>query len=109
MGFAACLAISLTMYLVRERRERSAFICRLLPAQREGLRGFKSIKGDWREFRDLCLDLAAAHERSGNETRENTPRNGPLPRRKPTTRIGRVMRLEGQENRAWIATSRPPD
>ena len=54
MGFAACLAISLTMYFVRERRERSAFICRLLPAQREGLRGFESNQGGLARVRGLA-------------------------------------------------------
>jgi len=38
---------------VRERRQRSAFITSLSPAQREGLWGFETVKGDWRAFKEL--------------------------------------------------------
>jgi hypothetical protein len=51
--FVGGIAITLTAYVVREQRQRSAFIARLSPAQREGLRGFETVKGDWRAFRDL--------------------------------------------------------
>ena len=53
IGFAACLAIGLTAHFVHDRRRRSAFIASLSPAQRERLRGFERVKGDWHEFRDL--------------------------------------------------------
>ena len=53
IGFVGCIAITLAAYVVRERRQRSAFIASLSPAQREGLRGFETVKGDWRAFRDL--------------------------------------------------------
>jgi hypothetical protein len=52
-GFAACLAVGLTARFMNEWIQRSAFIARLSPAQREILWGFEAIKGDWRAFRDL--------------------------------------------------------
>ena len=52
-GFAACLAIGLTAYFVREWRQRSAFIASLSPAEREKLTGFEALKGDWHAFREL--------------------------------------------------------
>ncbi|MGY2903715.1 hypothetical protein ACVWVY_002736 [Bradyrhizobium sp. URHC0002] len=53
VGFAACLAIGLTGHVVHDRRQRAAFIASLSPAERERLRGFETVKGDWHEFRDL--------------------------------------------------------
>jgi hypothetical protein len=52
-GFAACLAIGLTVHLVRDWRERAAFISTLSSAERDQLRGFETVNGDWRQFRDL--------------------------------------------------------
>jgi hypothetical protein len=54
-GFAACLAIGLAAHFVQDRRQRAAFIASLSPSQRERLRGFESVGGDWHEFRDLLL------------------------------------------------------
>jgi hypothetical protein len=34
-------------------RERAAFIARLSPLQRERLKGFETVGGDWRDYRDL--------------------------------------------------------
>ena len=53
LGFAACLAIALTGHFIHERRQRAAFIATLTPAEREKLKGFESVKGDWHEFREL--------------------------------------------------------
>jgi hypothetical protein len=53
IGFASCLAIGLTGHFVHDRRQRAAFIASLSPAERERLRGFETVKGDWHEFRDL--------------------------------------------------------
>jgi hypothetical protein len=53
IGFAVCLAIGLTAHFVHDRRQRAAFIASLSPAERERLRGFETVKGDWHEFRDL--------------------------------------------------------
>jgi hypothetical protein len=53
LGFAACLAIALTAHFIHERRQRAAFIATLTPAEREKLKGFESVKGDWHEFREL--------------------------------------------------------
>lgn len=53
IGLAAFLAIGLTVHLVRDRRERAAFISTLSSAERDQLRGFETINGDWRQFRDL--------------------------------------------------------
>jgi hypothetical protein len=53
IGFAACLAIGLTAHFVHDRRQRAAFIASLSPAERERLRGFETVRGDWHEFRDL--------------------------------------------------------
>jgi hypothetical protein len=53
IGFAACLAIGLTAHFVHDRRQRTAFIAGLSPAERERFRGFETVKGDWHEFRDL--------------------------------------------------------
>ena len=52
-GIAACFAIGLTAHFVRDRRQRSVFIASLSPLQRERLRGFESVRGDWHQFRDL--------------------------------------------------------
>ena len=53
IGVAVCLASTLTAHVVRERHQRSAFINSLSPAQREGLWGFETVKGDWRAFKEL--------------------------------------------------------
>ena len=53
IGFAACLAIALTAHFIHERRQRAAFMASLSPVERERLRGFETVKGDWHEFRDL--------------------------------------------------------
>jgi hypothetical protein len=53
IGFAACLAIGLTAHFIHERRQRAAFVASLSLAERERLRGFETVKGDWHEFRDL--------------------------------------------------------
>jgi hypothetical protein len=53
VGFAACLAIGLIVHFVYDRQQRSEFIASLSPAEREKLRGFERVKGDWHEFRDL--------------------------------------------------------
>jgi hypothetical protein len=53
IGFAACIATVLAGYVVHDRRQRAAFIAGLSPAERERLRGFEKVKGDWHEFRDL--------------------------------------------------------
>ena len=55
IGTAACFATALTLHFVHDHRQRSAFIDRLSPSQRESLRGFEAVKGDWKEFRDLLL------------------------------------------------------
>ena len=52
IGFAACVAIGLTARFIHDRRQRSAFIASLSPVERERLRGFETVKGDWYEFRD---------------------------------------------------------
>jgi hypothetical protein len=70
--FVGGIAITLTAYVVRERRQRSAFIGSLSPAQREGLRGFETVKGDWRAFRDLSHRPSRRHEaRTENHSRGN--------------------------------------
>jgi hypothetical protein len=53
VGFASCLAIGLTMLVVHDRRQRSAIVASLSPAERERFKGFEKVKGDWHEFRDL--------------------------------------------------------
>lgn len=53
IGFAACIAIGLTVRFIRDRRQRSAYIASLSPALRERLIGFETIEGDWRAFREL--------------------------------------------------------
>jgi len=53
IGFAACVAIVLTGHVVHDRRQRAAFIASLSSAEREKLRGFETVKGDWHEFRSL--------------------------------------------------------
>ena len=53
IGFAACLAIGLAAHFVHDRRQRATFIAGLSPSEREHLRGFESVKGDWHEFRNL--------------------------------------------------------
>jgi hypothetical protein len=55
IGFAACFATGLAAYFVHDHRQRSAFIARISPSERESLRGFEAAKGDWHEFRDLLL------------------------------------------------------
>ena len=55
-GFVVCLAIWFTVQFAlerRDRRERAAFIASLAPAERERLKGFEMVGGDWRDFRDL--------------------------------------------------------
>jgi len=52
-SFVVCLPIWFTAHFAREHRERAAFIASLSPVQRERLKGFEAVKGDWREFRDL--------------------------------------------------------
>jgi|SRR6478735_6511262 hypothetical protein len=72
VGFAACLAIGLTAHFIYDRRQRSAFIASLSSAERERLKGFQRVKGDWPEFRDLrtvrFMAWKAAH--SCSEPRE---------------------------------------
>jgi hypothetical protein len=53
MGFAACLAIGLILLIVHDRRQRAAFMARLSPEERERLRGFEKVNGDWHRYRDL--------------------------------------------------------
>jgi hypothetical protein len=53
IGFAACLAIGLTAHFVHDRRQRTAFIAGLSPAERERLMGVETVKGDWHAFPDL--------------------------------------------------------
>lgn len=53
IGVFAVLAIGLVVYFVREWRQRAAFIAGLSPQQRERLRGFEEVNGDWHEYRDL--------------------------------------------------------
>jgi hypothetical protein len=53
IGFAACLAIGLTVHFVHDWHQRKAFIASLLPTEREKLRGFETVKGDWHGFRNL--------------------------------------------------------
>jgi hypothetical protein len=56
VGFVVCLAIWFMAQFARERRdrkERAAFFASLSPAERERLKGFETVMGDWREFRDL--------------------------------------------------------
>lgn len=53
IGFAACLAIGIAAHFIHDGRQRSAFIASLSPADRERLRGFETVKGDWHAFRDL--------------------------------------------------------
>ena len=55
IGIAVCSATGLIMYFVRDYHQRSAFIAGLSPRQRENLRGFESVRGNWHEFRDLLL------------------------------------------------------
>lgn len=52
-GFAACLAIVMTAHLLYDRRERRTFIAGLSPSEREKLRGYETVKGDWHGFREL--------------------------------------------------------
>ena len=54
-GFSSVLLLAsrLTAHFVHDRRQRAAFIANLSPAERERLRGFETVKGDWHEFRDL--------------------------------------------------------
>ncbi|WP_426530665.1 hypothetical protein [Bradyrhizobium sp. McL0615] len=52
-GFAACLTIWLSAHVVYDRRQRAAFMASLSPAEREKLKGFESVRGDWHGFRDL--------------------------------------------------------
>jgi hypothetical protein len=54
-GIPACFATGLTSYFVHDYRQRSAFIAGLSPSERENLRGFEQVRGDWHEFRDLLL------------------------------------------------------
>jgi hypothetical protein len=70
VGFAACLAIGLTAHFIHERRQRAAFVASLSLAERERLRGFETVKGDWHEFRDL-LHTHACEAPAENHCREN--------------------------------------
>jgi len=47
-----CLAIWFTAQFARKRRERAAFIASLSPAQRERLKSFETVGGNWRDYRD---------------------------------------------------------
>ena len=51
--FFGIAAIALTGHFIHKRRQRAAFVANLTPAERERLKGFESVKGDWREFREL--------------------------------------------------------
>jgi len=51
--FAAFLGIGFTVSFVHDRRQRAEFVASLSPAERERLKGFETIKGDWRAFRNL--------------------------------------------------------
>lgn len=53
VGFAACLAIWLTLRLVHDRRQRAAFNAGLSPAERAMLEDYETFKGDWHDFRNL--------------------------------------------------------
>lgn len=53
VGLAVCLAIGLISYFLNDRCQRAAFIARLSPEERERLKGFESVSGDWRHYRDL--------------------------------------------------------
>jgi hypothetical protein len=53
IGVVVCIAITLTLHVIREWRQRSAYIVGLSPPEREALSGFEAIKGDWRAFRAL--------------------------------------------------------
>jgi hypothetical protein len=66
IGFAACLAIGLTVHLVRDRRQRAAFVSTLSSAEHAQLRGFETVNGDWRQFRDLLRQSRA--QRTGMRT-----------------------------------------
>jgi hypothetical protein len=78
VGFAACLAIGLTGHVVHDRRQRAAFIASLSPAERERLRGFETVKGDWHEFRDLLQHTHAREAPAENHCRGNAA-IGPYP------------------------------
>lgn len=53
VGFAACLAIGLIAHFVYDRRQRAAFVASLSPVEREKLKGFECVRGNWHDFRDL--------------------------------------------------------
>ena len=53
IGFAACLAVGLTAYFIHDGRQRRVFIASLSPEEREKLRGFETVSGDWHEYRKL--------------------------------------------------------
>jgi hypothetical protein len=58
-GLVVCFAILLTAKFARERRERAAFVANLSSAERERLKGFERVEGDWREFRVLIASVKA--------------------------------------------------
>jgi hypothetical protein len=60
IGFFGCISA----YVIRERRQRSAFIARLLPPERERLRDFEAFNGDWRSFRDLFEPQSISDEQN---------------------------------------------
>jgi hypothetical protein len=78
IGFAACLAIGLTTHFAHDQRQRAAFIASLSPAERERLRGFEKIRGDWHEFRDL-LHTHAREAQAENHCREKAAIRPALP------------------------------
>ena len=55
-GFAACLAIGLTAYVINDRRQRLAFMASLTPQMRERLSEFETSAGDWKAFRGVVSD-----------------------------------------------------
>jgi hypothetical protein len=61
IGVAASLVIGLTAILIRDRRQRSAFIAGLSRAERERLKGFETVQGNWRAFRDLMRSHRETH------------------------------------------------
>ena len=54
-GFAACVAVGLTAHIIHDRRQRAAFIAGLSDAERDRLKGFEKVSGDWHQYRDLWL------------------------------------------------------
>jgi hypothetical protein len=54
IGFAVCLAIALTAHFVRERRQRSAFIASLSPAQAKPSEVLKRSTATGAPFATCC-------------------------------------------------------